>query len=87
MTFVRTMGSGSFPGIKRPGRGVNHPPPSSAEVEERIEIYIYSLLWVFMACSRVNFTFTFVIDVSWNDQCWVSRKCKAISIACDSDTE
>jgi hypothetical protein len=24
--------TGSFPGIKRPGRGVNHPPPYSAEV-------------------------------------------------------
>jgi hypothetical protein len=24
-----TMGIGSFPGVKRPGRGVDHPPPSS----------------------------------------------------------
>jgi hypothetical protein len=24
----------SFPGVKRPGRGVNHPPPSSAEAKE-----------------------------------------------------
>jgi len=23
----RTMGTGSFPGVKRPGRGVDHPPP------------------------------------------------------------
>ena len=23
----------SFPGLKRPGRGFNHPPPSSAEVK------------------------------------------------------
>jgi len=22
-----TMGTGSFPGVKRPGRGVDHPPP------------------------------------------------------------
>jgi hypothetical protein len=22
-----TMGAGSFPGVKRPGRGVDHPPP------------------------------------------------------------
>jgi hypothetical protein len=29
----------SFPGVKRPGRGVDHPPQSSAEVEERVEIY------------------------------------------------
>ena len=27
-----TMGTGSFPGVKRPGRGVDHPPSSSAEV-------------------------------------------------------
>ena len=26
-----TMGTGSFPGVKRPGRDVGHPPPSSAE--------------------------------------------------------
>ena len=26
----------------RPGRGVNHPPPSSTEVKERIEPYLYS---------------------------------------------
>ena len=37
-----TMGTGSFPGVKRPGRGVDHPPPSSAEVKERVELYIYS---------------------------------------------
>ena len=29
-----SLGTGSFPGIKRPVRGVDHPPPSSAEVEE-----------------------------------------------------
>ena len=28
----------SFPGLKRPGRGVDHPPPSSAEVKERVEL-------------------------------------------------
>ena len=27
------MGTGSFPGVKWPGRGVDHPSPSSAEVE------------------------------------------------------
>jgi len=29
----------SFPGVKRPGRGTDHPPPSSAEVKERVELY------------------------------------------------
>jgi hypothetical protein len=33
------MGTGSFPGVKRPGRGVDHPPQSSAEVKERVELY------------------------------------------------
>jgi hypothetical protein len=28
-----TMGTGCFPGVKRPGRGADHPPPRSAEVE------------------------------------------------------
>jgi hypothetical protein len=37
-----TMGTGSYPGVKRPGRGVDHPPPSSAEVNERVELYLYS---------------------------------------------
>jgi hypothetical protein len=37
-----TMGTGSFPGVKRPGHGVDHPPTSSAEVKERVELYLYS---------------------------------------------
>ena len=32
----------SFLGLKRPGRGVNHPPPTSAEVKVRVELYLYS---------------------------------------------
>jgi len=36
------MGTGSFPGVKRPGRGVNHPPLSSAEVKKRVHLYLYS---------------------------------------------
>jgi hypothetical protein len=37
-----TIGTGSFPGVKLPGRGIGHPPPSSAEVKERVELYLYS---------------------------------------------
>ena len=36
------MGTGSFPEVKRPGRGVDHPPPCSTEVEGRVELYLYS---------------------------------------------
>ena len=38
-----TVGTVSFPGVKQPGRGVDHPPSSSAEVKERVELYLYSL--------------------------------------------
>ena len=30
-----TMGTGSFRGVKRPGRGVDHPPPYRTEVKEK----------------------------------------------------
>jgi hypothetical protein len=36
------MGTVSFLGVKQPGRSVNHPPLSSAEVKERVELYLYS---------------------------------------------
>ena len=37
-----TKGTRSFAGVKRQGRGVDHPPTSSAEVKERVELYLYS---------------------------------------------
>ena len=30
-------------GVKRPGRGVDYPSPSSAEVKEEVELHLYSL--------------------------------------------
>jgi len=35
------MGTSSFLGVKLPGRGVDHPPPSNAEVKERVELHLY----------------------------------------------
>ena len=40
-------------GVKRPGRGVDHPPLSSDEVKERVEIFILRF-WAFMAGCRVK---------------------------------
>jgi len=37
------MGTGSLLGVKRPVSGVDHPLPSSVEVKERVELYLYSL--------------------------------------------
>jgi hypothetical protein len=41
-----TMGTRLFPGVMRPGRGVNHPPPSSAKVKERVELLSFKTLKV-----------------------------------------
>ena len=41
-------------GVKRPGRGVNEPPPSSAKVKERVELYYSSLSgpsWPALRCN------------------------------------
>jgi hypothetical protein len=37
-----TMRIVSFPGLKRPGSGVEHPPIARAEVNERVKLYFYS---------------------------------------------
>ena len=46
-----TMGTGSFAGVKRPGRGADHPPHLSAEVKKEWSytstppLGLYGLLW------------------------------------------
>ena len=60
-----TMGTGSpFPGVKRPGHGIDQPPASTVEVIERVELYLYSPsgpLWPVLGWT-VPFTFTFTSD-------------------------
>jgi len=48
----------SFPGEKRPGRGVDHPPHLALRLKKE---YSYNSLplWAFEASSTVKFTFTF----------------------------
>jgi hypothetical protein len=58
-----TVSTESFPGVKRSGRGVDHPPPSSAEVKEMVAINLL-LLWAFVACYRLTFTFTFTCTLT-----------------------
>ena len=48
--------------VKRPGRDVEHPPLSIAEVKERCTAIPLLFFWAFMACYRVNFILLF-------DQC------------------
>ena len=37
-----TMGTGSSPGVNRPGRGAGHPLPSKCRGHERVGLYLYS---------------------------------------------
>jgi len=58
-----TVGTGSFPGVKRLGSGVGHPPPSSAKVKERIQLYLHSTpgpLWPVTGWTLL-FTLPFVL--------------------------
>jgi len=50
-----TMGAGSFPGVKRPGRGVDHPSHPAPMLKKSRAIPLLHL-WVFVACYRVNCT-------------------------------
>ena len=50
-------------GLKHLGRGIDHPPPSSAKVKEKVELYLYSpsgTLWPVIVWT-VPLLFTFVL--------------------------
>jgi hypothetical protein len=46
----------SFPGVKWPGRGVNHPYPLVAPRLKKEKGYASTPLWAFMAFYKANFT-------------------------------
>jgi len=48
----------AIPGINGPGGGIDQLIPSSAEVKEREELYIYFPLGLRGLCFKVTFTFT-----------------------------
>ena len=52
------MGNGSFPGVKRPGRVADHPPPSKCRGQERVELYLYSLFGPSWPVMEAPFPFT-----------------------------
>ena len=60
------MGTGSFLEVKRPGLGVDHPSSSSAEVEGRVELYIYSPSgpsWSVLGRTLLYFTINRLVSV------------------------
>jgi hypothetical protein len=52
-----TMGTGSLPGVKLPGRGVENLPSLASSLKKGYG-YNSTPLWVFVTCFVVNFTFT-----------------------------
>jgi hypothetical protein len=46
------MGTGSFPGVKQSGRGVDHPPHLAPRPKSGAILPLH--LWAFVTCSRVN---------------------------------
>jgi hypothetical protein len=62
-----SMGTGTFPGVKRPGRGADHPPPSSAEVKESVPLPPLG----FRVCYGVPLPFhlPFYINHDYTSQC------------------
>jgi hypothetical protein len=66
---------------KRPGRGVNHRPQSSAEVEERVEIdicYPSGLSWPVLG-RNLPLPFTLFYEVQEHSVC--SKSLSSLSIA------
>jgi hypothetical protein len=59
-----TVGTGFFLRCKAAGAWRWTSAPSSAEVKEKSRAIPLLSLWAFMACSRVNFTFTFTASCS-----------------------
>jgi hypothetical protein len=54
---------GLLPGVKQLGRGVDHPPPSKAKVEETVELYLYSPAPIFMKQVLNDTTCKFIMPI------------------------
>lgn len=67
-----TMGTGSFPGVKRPGRGVDLPPHIAPRSMEQYS-HTSTAFWSFMFCSGVNFTLIFISNDTAEDGVYLSK--------------
>jgi len=59
-----TMGTGYFPGLMRPSRGVDHPPPYSPEFKETVELYIYPTSGPSWPVTRQNLPLLYLTDLN-----------------------
>ena len=66
------MGTESWPGLKRPGRGVKHRPPSSTEVQRKSRAVLQLSLCAFMEDNRATFVLCLCSSKNvWNETCYV----------------
>ena len=77
-----TMGTGSFLGVKRPGSGSDHPPPSSAEVKEG-DLYLYSTSGP--SWPVIGWTLSFLFLLTNQRFCIVSNTCTYIHVWLPTD--
>ena len=55
-----TVSTGSFPGVRRRRRGADHPPLSTAEDANGLQLYLRLPSVGAMACHAVTFTFIYL---------------------------
>jgi len=55
-----------FPEVKRTGRCVDHPPPSSADIKERVELYPYSPFGPLWPVLGWTLPLTLPVKFAWN---------------------
>jgi hypothetical protein len=61
------MGTGSFPGLKRPGRDADHTPPSSAEVTKGYSYTSIHPLGLFRPVIGLLYLFLLLLDDADDD--------------------
>ena len=66
-----TIGTGSFPRVKRPKRGVDRPPHLAPRLKKEQAIPPLPL-WVAVACSTVKFTSLTVCREKWPFHLWLT---------------
>ena len=74
-------GIGLWPGVEGPGRGVNHPPPSSVEVKGTAIPAVP--IRAFMECYRANFTY--IVPSQFTLQTVFDLFCKAVRSCLNSE--
>ena len=79
-----TMDTGSFPVVKRPGSGADHPPPPKRRGHERVGLYLYSPSvpsWPVIGRTKKKLRFIEFCDQRQNDD--VNLNARAVVVMLD----